>query len=77
VQQLEDTAAANFDVSFMQQQIVTMQSALRVQTSYAKSGRDLTLRRFASETIPKIETHLALAQRIFQKLSPKTASTRR
>jgi putative membrane protein len=77
VKELEDTATANFDVSFMQQQIVAMQNALRVQAGYAKSGRDLTLRRFASETIPKIEMHLALAQRIFQKLSPKTASTRR
>jgi hypothetical protein len=32
---------------------------------------------FASQTIPKIETQLTLAERIFRQLSPKTASSRR
>jgi putative membrane protein len=77
VRPLEDAAVKNFDLNFMQQQIAAMESALRVQTTYARKGRDLTLRRFASQTIPKIEMHLALAERIFQQLSPKTASVRR
>ena len=77
VKQLEDTSATDFDASFMQQQIMANESALRVQTSYARSGRDLSLRKFATQTIPKIQMHLNLAERIFQQLSPKTASARR
>lgn len=75
VKQLEDTNAADFDSNFMQQQIIANESALRVQTSYARNGRDLSLRKFASQTIPTIVTQLGLAERIFQRLSPKTAST--
>ena len=77
LKRLEDTSATDFDSSFMQQQIVANQSALRVQTSYARDGRDLSLRQFASQTVPKIQMHLSLAERIFQQLSPKTASARR
>jgi predicted outer membrane protein len=61
LKQLQDATAPDFDVNFMQQQIVTNESALRVQKSYAKSGRDASLRGFTSQTIPKIEMHLALA----------------
>ena len=74
VKQVEDATVADFDADFMQQQIVANQSALRVQASYARSGRDLSLREFASATIPKIQMHLVLAERIFRQLSPKTAS---
>jgi putative membrane protein len=76
VKQLEDTNAADFDANFLQQQIVANESALRVQTSYARNGRDLSLRNFANQTIPKIRRHLNHAERIFQQLSPKTASVR-
>ena len=76
VTQLEDAAPADFDAAFMQQQVLANESALRVQTGYARNGRDLSLREFASETIPKIRMHLAVAERIFQQLSLKTASAR-
>ena len=76
VKQLKDSSAADFDANFMQQQILANESALRVQISYARSGRDLSLRKFASQTIPVIQMHLALAEHIFQLLSPKTASAR-
>jgi putative membrane protein len=77
VTQLADTAASDFDLAFMQQQIVANESALRVQASYAKNGRDLSLRKFASQAIPRIQMHLALAEHILRQLSPKTTSARR
>jgi len=77
IKQLERTAIADFDVDFIRQQIVANESALRVQASYATSGRDLSLRKFASQTVPKIQMHLTLAERIFRQLRSKTASARR
>jgi len=76
IKQLEATPQPDFDASYMQQQIIAHQSALRVHASYAKNGRDQSLRQYAGQTIPKIRTQLTLAERIFEKISPKTAALR-
>ena len=74
VMQLQDATVANFNANYIQQQIMANKSALRVQASYARNGRDLGLRQFAGQTIPKIRMHLAVAEHIFQHLSAKTAN---
>ena len=76
VKQLEATPQSDFDASYMQQQIMAHQSALRVHASYAKNGRDQSLRQYAGQAIPKIRLQLTLAERIFEKISPKTAALR-
>ena len=61
VRELDDSQRADFDRRYMQQQIDALQSALRVQGAYAHGGRDLLLRRFAAESVPKIRAQLELA----------------
>jgi putative membrane protein len=76
VDQLEATADTDFDVAYMQAQIMAQESALRLHARYARTGRDQALRAYAKEVLPQIRLRLTVAEQILQKISPKTASTR-
>ncbi len=76
VDQLESTADTDFDVAYMQSQIMAQESALRFHARYARTGRDRALRDYAREVLPQIRLRLTVAEQILQKISPKTASTR-
>jgi putative membrane protein len=69
VRELGDTPAPDFDRHYIQQQIDSHQSALRVQSAYVRDGRDQVLRKYAAETAPKIRAHLELARKIFSAMS--------
>lgn len=74
VKQLESTAGPDFDAAYMQAQIIAQESALRLNASYARTGRDKSLRAYAADTLPQIRMRLTLAEQILQKISLKTAA---
>ncbi len=74
VNQLDSTADAEFDVAYMQAQIMAQETALRFHASYARTGRDQALRTYAREVVPQIRLRLTVAEQILQKISPKTAA---
>jgi putative membrane protein len=74
VKQLQSTAGIDFDAAYMQAQVIAQKSALRLNASYARTGRDKSLRAYAAETLPQIRMRLTLAEQILQKMSPKTAA---
>ncbi|MBV9329949.1 MAG: DUF4142 domain-containing protein [Alphaproteobacteria bacterium] len=74
VQQLQSANDQDFDAAFLQQQIMTHESALRLNLAYAHSGRDGSLRLFANSVVPKIRSHLASAEALLRKSAPRTAS---
>lgn len=76
VKQLEETPADRFDTDYMRQQVMMYESALRLHQSYAKDGRDQSLRRYAAEVTPKVRLELALAEHLFRRVSPRFASVR-
>lgn len=74
VQQLQSANDRDFDSAFLQQQIMTHESALRLHLTYAQSGRDGSLRHYAAAAIPKIRSHLAAAEELLRRTAPRTAS---
>jgi putative membrane protein len=75
IRQLNDSAGPGFDRDYMQDEVRAQKSALNLETSYALSGRDASMRSFARELATKIRLHLALAQRVLREQNQKTAST--
>ena len=69
VDQLGSLTDGSFDRSYIQQEIAAHEAALRVQSDYAKGGRDQLLRKFAAETVPKIRADLLLARQIYSRLT--------
>jgi putative membrane protein len=69
VHELGALDTGGFDGRYLQQQIEAHEAALRLESNYAKGGRDQPLRKFAAETAPKVRAHLDLARQIFAKLS--------
>jgi putative membrane protein len=74
VEQLRSSPDEGFDAAYMQQQVIAQQSALRLHASYARIGRDRALRTYAAQILPQIRMRLALAERVFREISPKSAA---
>jgi putative membrane protein len=64
INQLNRTAARNFDRVYLSQQIPAHQEALGMIRSYARTGGVASLRRAAAGAVPIVEHHLMEARRL-------------
>jgi len=71
LQALQETPADQFDQAYLQSQIQGHRNALDMQRAYAQSGDNPALKRFASQSTPVVQSHLAklevLAQTSFRR----------
>ena len=58
IDQLRGMSGAEFDRTYVSQQIASHQQALMVQSDYAKGGSDAKLRKVAASTVPIVQGHL-------------------
>lgn len=61
---LQSLTGPDFDKAYVQQQVMAHQQALIVEQSYAEAGADGNLRRAAQSTVPLVQHHLEMAQRM-------------
>lgn len=64
IDDLRGAKGADFDHRYLVQQVAAHKEARILMRGYAKSGDNDAVKRFASETLPKIEDHLAMAQKL-------------
>jgi putative membrane protein len=62
IEQLRRTPAAQFDMTFLMQQIPAHQEALALHGAYAQRGDRPQLRAAASAAVPIVQAHLQMAQ---------------
>jgi putative membrane protein len=62
IAQLRSANAAQFNATYAQQQVQGHQDAIAMFTSYARSGGNAQLKRFARITLPVLQHHLDMAQ---------------
>jgi putative membrane protein len=65
---LQSLRGADFDKTYIRQQILGHSQALAVEQSYAATGQDMNLRRAARSAVPMIQSHLAMAREIGEAL---------
>lgn len=58
IDQLRGMSGADFDKTYVSQQLASHQEALTVQANYAKGGSDAKLRKVAGSTVPIVQGHL-------------------
>jgi putative membrane protein len=66
---LKGAPAADFDKTYIDQQVAGHQEALDLMKGYADHGSDAGLKTAASQAVPKIQMHLDKAKEIQAKLS--------
>jgi putative membrane protein len=72
IDNLRGAKAEDFDHRYIEQQEAAHEEAQILLRGYAKDGDNASLKKFASETLPAVKEHLAMAQKIERNL--KTAS---
>jgi putative membrane protein len=61
---LDAATPANFDKTYVDQQVAAHQEAANLFENYAKNGDNAGLKNFASAVLPTIRTHLTMAQQM-------------
>jgi putative membrane protein len=64
IDDLRGAKAANFDHRYLEQQEAAHKEAQILMRGYAKSGDNPALKQFAAETLPKVQDHLAMIQKL-------------
>jgi putative membrane protein len=62
--QLQQTQGAQFDQTYVQQQVQAHQMAVDMFRNYAQSGDDAKLKQFASQTLPILQQHLQMVEQL-------------
>lgn len=62
IAQLQSTSGADFDRTYVQQQMQSHQQALAVQQGYAQNGSDPNLKTVAGKIVPVVEHHIQMLQ---------------
>ncbi|HEY2033911.1 MAG TPA: DUF4142 domain-containing protein [Rhizomicrobium sp.] len=65
IDDLRGAKAADFDARYMSQQVDAHKEALILMKGYAKDGDNPDVKAFAADTVPKIQEHLDMAQKIY------------
>ena len=74
IDDLRGAKLADFDHRYLSQQEAAHKEAQILMRGYAKSGDNDAVKQFASETLPKVEDHLAMIQNM--QATPSMASNR-
>jgi putative membrane protein len=61
---LQSLRGADFDKTYVKQQVLAHQQALAVERSFAEAGADRNMQAVARATVPVIQHHLEMAQQI-------------
>jgi putative membrane protein len=61
---LQSLRGAEFDRTYVRQQVLAHEGALAVEESYAGAGSDSNLRRAAQTAVPLVQHHLDMAQKL-------------
>jgi len=69
IDHLNSTSAADFDKTYIDQQVAAHQEALSLLQGYAQNGGDAGLNALAGTATPKVQAHLDRGQAIQSKLS--------
>ena len=72
IDQLRSMSGADFDRTYISQQMASHQEALMVQANYAKGGSDPALRKVAASTVPIVQGHLRTLQTLQAKSNGAT-----
>lgn len=70
---LSGVSGAAFDRQFMQHMLKDHQQAVQLFDKQAKSGQNEELKKFAADTLPTLQQHLAEAKRISSQMAPQTS----
>ena len=62
--QLRAAKGTAFDKLYIRQQIEAHRNAVTLFSDYAQSGEDEPLKQFAARTLPTLQQHLAMAQKV-------------
>lgn len=68
LQQLQQASGAEFDRLYIRQQVMAHQQAVDLFRNYSQSGDNAQLKQWAAQTLPALEQHLQMAQRLQQSL---------
>jgi putative membrane protein len=68
IDELRGAKAADFDGRYMSQQIDAHKEALILMQGYAKNGDAAAVKEFAAKTAPIVQSHLNMAEHIYNKL---------
>jgi putative membrane protein len=66
LQQLQGASGAEFDRLYIRQQISAHQQAVDLFSNYSRSGDNPLLKQWAAKTLPDLQEHLQLAQKLQQ-----------
>jgi len=66
LQQLEKADGAEFDRLYVRQQVAAHQQAVDLFSNYSQSGDNPLLKQWAAKTLPTLQEHLQLAQKLQQ-----------
>lgn len=69
---LNSKSNADFDKTYMDDQVQGHKDAVALMEDYAKNGDNAKLKAFAAEVLPTIKEHLAAAQKLDASLDKKT-----
>lgn len=69
VQAMKGLSGPQLDRSYMAQQVTSHQKAVQLYTQQSQGGDDAGLKQFAAETLPVVQHHLQMAQKISADLS--------
>jgi putative membrane protein len=62
LKQLKSASSAQFDQSYKKMQVDAHQKAVDLFQSYSQSGDDSALKKWAANTLPKLQEHLQMAE---------------
>jgi len=68
LQQLQQANGAEFDRLYVRQQVAAHQQAVDMFRNYSQSGDNPQLKQWASKTLPDLQEHLQLAQKLQQSI---------
>jgi putative membrane protein len=66
LQQLQQASGAEFDRLYVRQQITAHQQAVDMFRNYSQSGDNAQLKQWTAKTLPALQEHLQMAQRLQQ-----------
>jgi putative membrane protein len=75
IDHLNSASAADFDKTYIDQQVAGCQEALDLLRGYADHGPDAILKDAAGKAVPTVQGHLDKAKAIQAKLSPSTKAS--
>jgi putative membrane protein len=64
LEQLRSTPPGGFDAAYMTMQAQAHEEAIALFSGYASNGDDPALRNFAARTLPTLENHARMVERI-------------